>query len=241
MGQTAKSQELARPINPEIISSLVIHGDLGRLTPVQKVQYYNQFCDMLGLNPLTQPFQLIRFQGKEVLYATKTATEQLRKLYNVSVVSVDTRTENDIHVVTVKVQDSEGRTDVASGAVPIQGLAGTELANAIMKTETKAKRRATLSICGLGMLDESEIDSVGSYQTEPLQPTLLKSESEAEIRWQQRLQAIRDLLKSDFVDENTRQRTLLWLSKPGITEKQLDQVIDRLQILIDSKGEPVID
>ena len=34
------------------------------------------------------------------------------------------------------------------------------LANAIMKTETKAKRRATLSICGLGFLDESEIETI---------------------------------------------------------------------------------
>src|SRR6185312_3719783 len=29
-----------------------------------------------------------------------------------------------------------------------------------MKAETKAKRRVTLSICGLGMLDETEVDSI---------------------------------------------------------------------------------
>jgi hypothetical protein len=39
-------------------------------------------------------------------------------------------------------------------------LTGDALANAIMKAETKAKRRVTLSICGLGMTDESEIDSI---------------------------------------------------------------------------------
>ena len=33
-------------------------------------------------------------------------------------------------------------------------------ANAMMKAETKAKRRVTLSICGLGMLDESEFDTI---------------------------------------------------------------------------------
>jgi len=33
-------------------------------------------------------------------------------------------------------------------------------ANAIMKCETKAKRRVTLSICGLGFLDETEVDSI---------------------------------------------------------------------------------
>ena len=29
-----------------------------------------------------------------------------------------------------------------------------------MKAETKAKRRVTLSICGLGMLDETEVESI---------------------------------------------------------------------------------
>ena len=32
-------------------------------------------------------------------------------------------------------------------------LNGEDLANAMMKCETKAKRRVTLSICGPGMLD----------------------------------------------------------------------------------------
>jgi hypothetical protein len=42
------------------------------------------------------------------------------------------------------------------------------LANALMKAETKAKRRATLSICGLGMLDETEVEDIqGAQQTLP--------------------------------------------------------------------------
>ena len=42
------------------------------------------------------------------------------------------------------------------GVVSIAGLKGEALANAMMKAETKAKRRATLSICGLGWMDEVE-------------------------------------------------------------------------------------
>ncbi|EOV0478051.1 hypothetical protein ACOIM4_001927, partial [Campylobacter coli] len=45
-----------------------------------------------------------------------------------------------------------------TGALNIKNLGGDNLANAIMKAITKAKRRVTLSICGLGMLDESELD-----------------------------------------------------------------------------------
>src|SRR4029077_13307885 len=48
----------------------------------------------------------------------------------------------------------------ATGAVSIKGLGGQLLANAYMKAETKAKRRGTLSICGLGWMDETEADSI---------------------------------------------------------------------------------
>jgi hypothetical protein len=41
-----------------------------------------------------------------------------------------------------------------------RSLTPTEAANAKMKCETKAKRRVTLSICGLGLLDETEIADV---------------------------------------------------------------------------------
>src|SRR6202008_2665643 len=37
---------------------------------------------------------------------------------------------------------------------------GEALGNALMKASTKAKRRATLSICGLGMLDETELETI---------------------------------------------------------------------------------
>ena len=46
------------------------------------------------------------------------------------------------------------------GAVSTAGLKGEALANSMMKATTKSKRRVTLSICGLGMLDETEIDSI---------------------------------------------------------------------------------
>ena len=44
--------------------------------------------------------------------------------------------------------------------MPIQGLKGDDLSNAMMKAVTKAKRRAILSMTGLGFLDESEVGSI---------------------------------------------------------------------------------
>jgi len=46
------------------------------------------------------------------------------------------------------------------GFAKIAGLKGDMLGNAMLKAVTKAKRRATLSMCGLGMLDEEEIKSI---------------------------------------------------------------------------------
>jgi len=37
---------------------------------------------------------------------------------------------------------------------------GGKVGNALMKAVTKAKRRVTLSICGLGILDETEVESI---------------------------------------------------------------------------------
>jgi hypothetical protein len=151
-------------IDESIVSSIVLNGDVSKLSPVDKAKYNIKLCESLGLNPYTQPFQILKLQGKEVLYATKAATEQLRKAQGVSVVSLERKTESDICIVTAIVRDAHGRTDAATGAVNVKGLYGDALANAIMKAETKAKRRATLSICGLGFLDESEIETIPGAQ-----------------------------------------------------------------------------
>ena len=143
-----------------LIHDLIVAGDTSRLSAAQKTEYFMRTCQTLGLNPVTQPFAFIKLNGKEVLYAKKDATEQLRKINGVSVESMEGKTVSDVYIVTVKVRDKDGRSDIATGAVNIKGLSGDALANATMKAETKAKRRATLSICGLGILDESELETI---------------------------------------------------------------------------------
>lgn len=142
----------------EAIEAVLINGDLAKLSPEQRVQYYRKVCDSLGLNPLTKPFAYITLNGKLTLYALKDATEQLRSLHGVSIIELTSQRLEDVFVVTAKAAKQDGRTDAATGAVAIAGLKGENLANALMKAETKAKRRATLSICGLGMLDETEAE-----------------------------------------------------------------------------------
>lgn len=144
----------------DVVEHVVLGGDLSKLTPAQRVSYYFSTCQSLGLNPLTRPFDYLRLSGKEVLYAKKDACEQLRKLHKVSITDVTSTRLEDVFVVTAKAQDGTGRTDAATGAVAIAQLKGEALANALMKAETKAKRRVTLSICGLGILDETELETM---------------------------------------------------------------------------------
>ena len=150
----------AIPVAQEI-ESVLIGGDLSKLTPEQRVNYYKAVCDSVGLNPLTRPFDYITLNGKLTLYAKKDATDQLRKRDGVSITKLEREVMNDICLVTAYAQ-TVTRSDASTGAVSIKGLSGDALANAMMKAETKAKRRVTLSICGLGLLDETEVETVST-------------------------------------------------------------------------------
>lgn len=158
------------------IGKLLLKGDLSGLNEQEKMQYYINLCKSFKLNPLTKPFDYIQFKGKEILYANKNATEQLRINNGISVYDVTTDVKGGIYMVTVKVKDKTGREDIGIGAVSIEGLKGGELADAIMKAETKAKRRATLSIAGLGMLDETELDIVYNYDKQKINNQLTEPE-----------------------------------------------------------------
>ena len=69
-----------------------------------------------------------------------------------------------MRIVEVYATDATGRQDMDMGVTTVKGLSGDALANAYMKALTKAKRRVTLSLCGLGMLDESEIETIPGAQ-----------------------------------------------------------------------------
>jgi hypothetical protein len=151
------------------IEQVVIGGDLSRLSSEQRVSYVNSICTSLGLNPTTRPFEYITLSGKLTLYATRACSEQLRKLNGVTIFPLDRSmmTEVGLYQVIARGKDATGREDESSGVVTIAGLKGEMLANAMLKCETKAKRRLTLSICGLGFLDETEVSDIPNAKHEP--------------------------------------------------------------------------
>lgn len=148
---------------PDIIERVMIEGDLSNLTVPQRIEYYGKVCDSMKLNALTKPFDYLRLNGKLFLYANKNAAEQIRRNLKMSITLPEKKIENGVYIVTARAE-ADGRCDESTGAVNVDGLKGDALANAIMKTETKAKRRATLSFAGLGMLDETEVESIPDAQ-----------------------------------------------------------------------------
>ena len=142
------------------LARVLIQGDLSVLSEEQRANHYMAVCDATGLNPATQPFGYIKTKNGLKLYANKNAAEQIRKRDRVSLKIVQQGRVEDLYVVTVEAVAPDGRIDSDVGAVGLGLLKGEDAANAIMKAVTKAKRRATLSIGGVGMLDESEVDSI---------------------------------------------------------------------------------
>jgi hypothetical protein len=136
----------------------------------------------MGLDPFTKPFDILRLNGKEVLYCTRSGTQQLNKLHKVShlITSRDTNAEAGVYIVTSKASLPDGRCTESIGAVNIAGLKGEMYANAIMKAETKAKRRATLDLLGLGVLDESEAETIPNATTVALQ-TMVEALPQMEV------------------------------------------------------------
>lgn len=161
-----------------ILDRLALDSDLSQLTEEEKHQYYYFVCRKYGLDPFINPFAFIRLRdsNKLQLYARKNCSDQLRKIHCIDAEIVHRGQIETAVYVEVKVTDKSGRKDTAMGAVPIstedgRKLSPVQLAHALMTCETKAKRRATLSLCGLAMMDETEVDTLPGVERFDIQLT----------------------------------------------------------------------
>lgn len=147
---------------PDAVEQVLVHGDLSKLSTQERLKYYIAMCEASNLDPRGRPFEYISLQGKLVLYARKQCAEQLNGMHGISHSVEKIETDEKAGVVEVTVRATMGsRSTMDIGIVPISGLKGADLANARMKAVTKAKRRCTLSLCGLGsVIDETELDTV---------------------------------------------------------------------------------
>lgn len=151
-------------ISAQTAEHVLATGDLSKLTAQQRVEYVMRICEAMGINPLTRPIRFLRLGPEIQAYFTRDGTDQLRKLHNISLHVIDQKTENGVLQVRVQARMPNGREDEDIGAVVLpQG--GDFRANAMMKCITKAKRRVTLSICGLGFLSEDELETMPGVRT----------------------------------------------------------------------------
>lgn len=154
--------ELSRSDSERMIESFVLRGDISALTTQERTTLYVQMCESLGLNPASQPLALLKLNGKEILYPTRGATDQLASIHRINREIIDGPKVIDIAgtklvYAACKATHPNGRTETSVATVPL-----ADPVNVFMKVETKAKRRATLSILGLGMLDESELETIAA-------------------------------------------------------------------------------
>lgn len=138
-------------ISAEDIEQALTIGDISKMPAEVRVRYYLAVCASAGLNALTRPFTPMKTQsGEVILYANKDCAEQLRAKHQLSIRVLGRERMDDLFIVTVEGRLPSGRSEETQGIVDLTGLKGAALANAIMKAETKAKRRVTLALCGLG-------------------------------------------------------------------------------------------
>jgi hypothetical protein len=161
----------------DIVASLVLDGDLTALSPAQRVAYYVHRCRLLDIDPGEQPFQLIKLDGKLTLYASKTCANALTRNNKLSLEVRSVTYDGPFVTVTARASTLDGRFADDVGIIDLESVdiiggknkwgkdvAGIGRPNGVMKAVSKAKRRAVLALCGLGLLDDSEVDSVRGAQ-----------------------------------------------------------------------------
>jgi len=147
------------------VEQVITGGDLGQLSAAQRVRFYIETCESLKLNWRTKPFDVVSLRGgPKTLYPNKGCAEQLAQLHNISVDLLEATTEEGVRIQKAKACLASGRCVTKTGAVNMAGKRGEDYANAVMKCETKAHRRAVLALVGLNMPDESELESIPGSQ-----------------------------------------------------------------------------
>ena len=206
------------------LERVLIQGDLSGLSEQERMSFYGNVCKSLGLNPLTLPLAFLKLSGRLILYAKKDCTDQLRKLHGVSIVALETSSQDGLFIATAKAHDKHGRSDSDMGFAAVGGLKGENLGNAMLKAVTKAKRRATLSICGLGMLDETEVEDITVKDKAVIEPSGLSlpetPEVDAEVQqklYESAVKALNEAFSASPSNEQT-QAVLTELERHGSDE-----------------------
>ena len=243
---------------------VMILGDLSVLSVADRAAYYMRVCESVGLNPLTRPFEYIKLNNKLTLYAKRDCADQLRRLRGVNIKILDRKLSEGLLSIHVQATDKDGRIDEDYGVVAVGSLSGEALANLSMKAVTKAKRRVTLSICGLGMLDETEVVTVPGAQLVEVDeageikaaaPAKPPRKSSAEGKRDGSVRRFNEIRKDIALSENSEQCEAVWLKniealqtmpRSWFDESLCPEFVDKMeghgvQVELDETGWPIIE
>lgn len=163
-------------LTPEDIEAIeakvsVSGGDLRILEPPERVHYYRYLCAKLGLDPSFAPIQFVELDGKLRPYITRAGAEMLRAKHGISTAILRSEIQGNVFIVLVRATSPDGRTEESVAVADLRDKRGNDLGNACLFAETKAKRRATLSLLGLGyFLDETEALSIQGAKLSAFDP-----------------------------------------------------------------------
>lgn len=158
------------------VEAALMTGDYSKLSNTARFAMVKLTCDRLQVDMTQSPFKWGKDQkGKLMLIPVKNLYQQLRANRNIKceVTKQELNLELGIFLVEVVATMPDGRSDLDIGVVGIKTpqdklLSGEALANKMMVAITKAKNRATGSLCGVGGMDDSEVASVREMQRERL-------------------------------------------------------------------------
>jgi hypothetical protein len=155
----------------KLISLICVGGDLTHLDGPSKRALLAKLTNYLHLNPYSHNFFIFKdSNGRHRIYATKECCSQLRHNMGINTWLSDPiyGPNNTAPVfVTVKANGTNrfGRSADEIGSVTLIGFDKSHWSDRIMFATTKAKRRLTLDLSGLGVLSDVEVDDIFHEKT----------------------------------------------------------------------------
>jgi hypothetical protein len=147
--------------SPDMLAILA-RGNIASLSEEDRTRYILALCEALSLDPRFKPIDLIPGQGGALVpYLNRGATDSLARregIQRVTVVSPKVVDIDGVKCVLCIARATDTRTLRYEERTATMIM--RDHANAYMRCETKAIRRATIAVLGIGMLDESELDGI---------------------------------------------------------------------------------
>ena len=146
---------------PDMLAILA-RGNIASLSEEDRTKYILALCDALCLDPRFKPIDLISGQGGTVTpYLNRGATDSLARREGIQRTTVVPPKEVEINGVKCVLCVARA-TDVKTGRYEerVATAVNKDAGNAFMRVETKAIRRATIALLGIGLIDESELDGI---------------------------------------------------------------------------------